>query len=216
MEWFKKHKKFCIIFTLVILLLPVFFHFFVFENSFASKVSNDGWAGFFGGYIGAIIGALTTLIAITIEIEHNKNEKYIDEIISMRPYLYINKVSAVHTGGKLKVTLTIQNLGLHAACGIRVLENDQDDTENAVIYGNRFAIAANKEFTIDFCMNLDKTEYYFFDYKDIGDNFYRQEFRAVYNDHHGIKLPEHFIALEPELIQTKKEREEKIKRIRIK
>lgn len=216
MEWFKKHKLFCLIFVLLILLTPIILHFLIFENSFPSKVSNDGWADFFGGYIGALIGALVTLIAISIEIEHNKCEKQKDEIMAIRPYLYINKVSPVSNGKEVDVTLTIQNLGLQAACGITMLENDQDDSEPKTVYSKRFAIAANAETEIKVTLNLNKTESYFFDFKDIGDNFYRQRVGSVCKDHHGIKLPEHFIAFEPQLIQTKKEREEKFERIRIK
>lgn len=216
MEWFRRHKRFCIVVVLVILLMPILLHFLIFENSFPSKVSNDGWADFFGGYIGALIGALVTFIAISIEIEHNKNEKQKDEIMAIRPYLYINKVVPVSNGSKVDVTLTIQNLGLQAACGIIMLEDDQDDTGNETVYKKRFAIAANKETEIKVSLDLNKTESYFFDFKDIGDNFYRQRVGAVCKDTHGIKLPEHFVAFEPKLIQTKKEREEKFERIRTK
>ena len=216
MEWFKKHKQFCITVVLLILLLPILLHFLIFENSFPSKVSNDGWADFFGGYIGALIGALVTFIAISIEIEHNKFEKRKDEIMSIRPYLYINNVSPVSNGVKTDVTLTIQNLGFQAACGITMLESDQDDTKNEIVYNKRFAIAANSETEIKVSLDLNKTERYIFDFNDIEDNFYSQEVEAVCKDYHGVKLPEHFVAFEPQLIQTKKEREEKFERIRIK
>ena len=90
MEWVKRHKWFFIAFILIVILTPFILHFLVFENSYPSSVSNDVWAGFFGGYIGAVIVAIATIIAITIEIEHNKSEKQKEEILSVRPYLYIN------------------------------------------------------------------------------------------------------------------------------
>ena len=216
MEWIKKHKLFFIFFVLIVILTPFILHFLIFENTFPSKVSNDGWAGFFGGYIGAIIGAFATVIAITIEIEHNKKEKYDDHIMSMRPYLCVNVNGVSYSGGKVVATLTIQNLGLQAACGIQMLEFDQDDTENASVYNKRFSLAANGKTTIEVKIDLNKTEDYLFDFKDVGDNFYRQKISASCHEPYGFKSPEYFISFEPVLLQTKKEREEKFERIRIK
>lgn len=47
----------------------------VFENSVYSPVSNDGWAGFFGSYIGSIIGAIG--IAATLVFSKTENDRII-------------------------------------------------------------------------------------------------------------------------------------------
>lgn len=213
MKWFKNHKNFCIIFVSLIIFIPIIMHFVIFENSFPSKVSNDGWADFFGGYIGSIIGALATIIAISIEIEHNKSERYKEEVKSIRPYLNISNFVPVHNGNNLEITLTIENLGFQAACEVRIIENDQDDFEEKIIYNKYFAVAPNKEKEIVVTVNLNKTEDYFFEFYDIGYNLYRQEFRTSCKEVHGIKLPERYIILKPEIIQTKKERDKKFGRI---
>lgn len=43
------------------------FQYIIFNNGIISNVSNDGWAGFFGGYIGSIIGAFATIKEIVME-----------------------------------------------------------------------------------------------------------------------------------------------------
>lgn len=212
MEWIKNHKKALIFFTLIIIAIPFLLQFLIFENNYPSKVSNDGWSGFFGGYIGAIIGALATIIAISIEIEHNKYEKQKDEIVSVRPYLYINDVFSSRIGKTCSLTLKIQNLGLQAACSIKIFEHNQDHSSPEDIYNSPFAIATNAYAEVELEIDLYNTEYYFFEYYDIKENLYRQEFRAVVMEGIGYKKLDHFIMLEPKLIQTKKERDEKMNR----
>jgi len=214
-SWIKKRKKVLIIFIIVVIIIPFLFHFFIFENSFPSNVSNDGWAGFFGGYIGAIIGAISTIIAISIEIEHNKLEKQKDEIASVRPYLYINKLFPSNISKKCTITLTIQNLGIQAACSIRIFEHNQDLPKPVVIYDSRFAIASNQKIELELEMDFNNTEYYYFEYYDIKDNLYQQEFRAVLKNFTDYKEPDHFIMFEPQMIQTKKERKEKLDNMRV-
>ena len=114
------------------------------------------------------------------------------------------------------MNLGIQNLGLQAACSIRIFDNNQDLADPIVLYNSRFAVAANKELELTVEMDFNNSEYYFFEYYDIKGNLYRQEFRAVIKEDTGYKSPDHFIMLEPVMIQTKKEREEKFERIKIK
>lgn len=54
--------KFLILILIVAVIIPIALEFVVFRNRIYSSVSNEGWAGFLGGYIGALIGAFTTYI----------------------------------------------------------------------------------------------------------------------------------------------------------
>ena len=84
-----KHKKISISFTIIFLiLLPLILDLFVFNNNIYSKASNDGWASFFGSYLGGIFGGIATLAAVLISIketrdiqkENDKANKAKDEI----------------------------------------------------------------------------------------------------------------------------------------
>ncbi|HIZ12408.1 MAG TPA: hypothetical protein H9817_00560 [Candidatus Mediterraneibacter stercorigallinarum] len=63
----KPYLRWGIIILLIITLIPVFLQYIIFNNGIISNVSNDGWAGFFGGYIGSIIGAFATIKEIVME-----------------------------------------------------------------------------------------------------------------------------------------------------
>ena len=63
----KPYLRWGIIILLIITLIPVFLQYIIFNNGIIPNVSNDGWAGFFGGYIGSIIGAFATIKEIVME-----------------------------------------------------------------------------------------------------------------------------------------------------
>lgn len=63
----KPYLRWGIIILLIITLIPVFLQYIIFNNGIISNVSNDGWAEFFGGYIGSIIGAFATIKEIVME-----------------------------------------------------------------------------------------------------------------------------------------------------
>ena len=63
----KPYLRWGIIILLIITLIPVYLQYIIFNNGIISNVSNDGWAGFFGGYIGSIIGAFATIKEIVME-----------------------------------------------------------------------------------------------------------------------------------------------------
>lgn len=60
-------KKY-IVGVIVAIGIPLILEFCIFSNNFASRVSNDGWASFFGGYIGGI----ATLLAVFLTIDDNR------------------------------------------------------------------------------------------------------------------------------------------------
>ena len=69
----KPYLRWGIIILLIITLIPVFLQYIIFNNGIISNVSNDGWAGFFGGYIGSIIGAFATIKEIVMESAFQPN-----------------------------------------------------------------------------------------------------------------------------------------------
>lgn len=65
-----------IILTLAITVItPVALQYCIIENDFPSKASNDGWASFFGSYLGGVFGGIATLVAVILTIHFNQKEQ---------------------------------------------------------------------------------------------------------------------------------------------
>ena len=74
-------KRIIIVYVGLGIMIPVILKYAVFENTAYSLLSNEGWAGFLGSYVGGVFGGLGTLIAMymtirqTIDIqEENKKD----------------------------------------------------------------------------------------------------------------------------------------------
>lgn len=208
MKWFARHRKTLVIVIIVVIIVPLALENLIFSNSNPSKVSNDGWAGFFGGYIGAIIGAVTTLGAILLEQKYNEEKRFEDEIKTIRPYLCIQDYSQELCGDRtIDLILTIQNVGFHAACDIYLYDNDQDDSQHTSLYHNHLTLAANGQKAIKVKIDLYKSEYYEFVFYDIRGDKYTQELRMAGSCDSSSKRVVSCNTLEPELIMTKEDRE---------
>lgn len=73
----KKNRKIGIfLLSIIFFLIPLFLNNFIFENNYISKVSNDGWASFFGSYIGGVIGGIGTLVAMYITLKQTQKQIY--------------------------------------------------------------------------------------------------------------------------------------------
>lgn len=72
MEFLKKNKKFIAWALLVTLVIIPFFIQLLINWDTMNKGSDDGWLGFWGGYLGSIIGVVGTLIAIQIQLSNEK------------------------------------------------------------------------------------------------------------------------------------------------
>ena len=75
----KTKRQYVLWFVLIIALIigiPIFLQYKVFGNSIPSNPSNDGWAGFFGSYLGGILGGCATLagVVFTIRKTHEESE----------------------------------------------------------------------------------------------------------------------------------------------
>ena len=74
-------KYLWILATLLIIILPVVLECFIFSNEYFSKVTNDGWASFFGSYFGGVLGGTGTLVALLISTNQtDKIQKCNEEI----------------------------------------------------------------------------------------------------------------------------------------
>ncbi|OTO37590.1 hypothetical protein A5871_002157, partial [Enterococcus sp. 2F9_DIV0599] len=72
MEFLKKNKKFvawALLVTLV--LIPLFIQVLINWDTM-NNGSDDGWLGFWGGYLGSIIGVVGALIVIQIQLSNDK------------------------------------------------------------------------------------------------------------------------------------------------
>lgn len=208
MKWIKNHKILVIIVLLLIMLIPMLLNELLFNNDYPSRVSNDGWAGFFGGYIGAIIGAVMTIAAVLIEIKNNERIRFKDELRTIRPYLCIQNCF-IQTQHDLTtdLVLTVENVGFHAACDIYLYDGDMDETDPCALYKDHLTLAANNQKEITVSVNLYKSERYKFRYYDIRGDKYEQDlvFEVSYDDPRSIVS---FGTLEPKLLLTKEERNE--------
>ena len=74
----EKYKKIIIILIilLLILLIPLILDQYIFNNTYWTKVSYDGWASFFGSYIGGVIGGVGTLIAMYITLKQTQKQLF--------------------------------------------------------------------------------------------------------------------------------------------
>ena len=83
MKFYLNWKHF-IALGIVVLLIPILLQYIVFANSIISNTSNDGWASFFGSYIGSILGGGMTLVAVLISIQESKRIQYENEKLQKR------------------------------------------------------------------------------------------------------------------------------------
>lgn len=195
-----KKIKFRKIKNIIILLLiicaagvPLFIQFVVFRNNLVTGASKDGWAGFFGSYLGAIIGALTTLAALSIEIQHSEASRKREEILNIRPYLYLKVNESTESGTKTRIKGEIRNIGLHSACDVYIYESGNHPDASGT-WTRHNAISINGAEEIDKEFDLAKTVNYKFTYYDLKSNMYEQEF-------HYDAPSQSFYSLEPKLIK---------------
>lgn len=70
----KKIILFIVLFFAVIICLPLIINEVIFENSYITKVSYDGWASFLGSYIGGVVGGIVTLITMVTTVKQTQQQ----------------------------------------------------------------------------------------------------------------------------------------------
>jgi hypothetical protein len=175
---FNKRKSFIWLLVFIFLIAaPI-----ILEFSLSSKYKNllqfsDGWLGLFGSYFGAIIGAMTTLIAVSIQIKDNTKNRLQDQILNIRPYLHMKVLACEPEGDRTKIVAEIENMGLHSACDIWIYEVDDDHPDsNKYLFSHGSACAGEGE-KVELLFDFQKTCYYKFSFYDLKSNRYEQEFR---------------------------------------
>lgn len=66
----KQSLCFLVVYAILAVITPIVLRYTVFENSAYSQLSNEGWAGFFGSYIGGVLGGVGTLLAMYITLKN--------------------------------------------------------------------------------------------------------------------------------------------------
>lgn len=179
-------KRWIVLIIIGIFVVPVILQFFVFNNNFPSKVSNDGWASFFGAYIGAIIGSFATIVAVKLEISNNERIRQEDLIREFRPYLYL-----IPSNEKFAV---LYNFGKFAACDIKgyiVVDGDKK-----LAWNQHFCLDGNSSYEISMKYLSNPEDYYIYEFKDLLGNTYSQIVRYADND-----VQSDFYSEEPQLIR---------------
>lgn len=191
----KEKIKMILPFVILAILVPIIVDAFIFGNSFPSNINNDSWAGFLGSFLGAIIGGGCTCWAVIMQKNYADEQRKIDEIIGIRPYIVAVKPQQVKSGNEVELHFEIQNIGLNSACDIEIYAVNLDWKETRrLIECRRYCLTVNSCVNVCPMFNFGQTGYYEFHYVDLKSNLYYQEFR--YDE-----VSNSFISLEPKRIK---------------
>lgn len=151
---------------------------------------------FFGKFLGAIIGGGCTCWAVIMQKNYAEEQRQIDEIAGIRPYIVAVRHSCVKLGGEIHRSFFIQNIGLISACDIVVYATNPDwGDEEKIIDNGKYCLTVNSSVEVHPKYNFDETTNSEFHYTDLKSNLYYQEFRYD-------KSTKSFISLEPKKIRN--------------
>lgn len=176
-----RNIKYILVVFIAVIAIPILLELVIFRNNFFSPVTNDGWAGFFGGYIGSLIGAFTTYITVNLEIKNNENVRKEEMKTEFKPYLYfrVDEIDAREN----KVYTILSNFGKYAACDIKgyIVTNGNKYLK----WDQHFCLGGNQEFKI-FVPLLTNDEYYIYECKDVLGRKYEQVVRMSEKNENGL------------------------------
>ncbi len=162
-----------------LIIIPLFLDKIIFSNEYVSAVSNDGWAGFFGGYLGALVGAFATIYAVKKQIVYNEQIRKEDEVLNIRPYLSMQDTNYDLHGAGLMIKAKIYNYGKHAACNILILDgqrSNENALEHEIIWAKNSSIGPMGFIEVEFIIKtFDNNKFLFY---DILGNSYTQEIKV--------------------------------------
>ncbi len=187
----KDKVKIIVPFVLLAIVVPIIINWLIFGNSFPSNIDNASWAGFLGSFLGAIIGGGCTCWAVIMQKHYADEQRLIDEIVGIRPYIVAVKPTYVKAGGEIDLHFVIQNIGLNSACDIEIYAiNLEWKDQKKIIDQGKFCLTVNSSVEVNPKFNFAETMYYEFHYMDLKSNLYYQKFR--YDE-----STNSFISLEP-------------------
>lgn len=135
---------------------------------------------FLGSFWGALIGAGCTCWAVIMQKNYADEQRMIDEITGVRPYIVAVHPEYCKVEGKIKLHFAIQNIGLNSACDIMIYAKNYETKQDNEIIQQKFCLTVNSSVEIDAEFDFAETMYYEFRYRDLKSNQYSQEFR--YNE----------------------------------
>lgn len=178
-------------FVLLAIVVPIIIDLLIFGNSFPSNIDNASWASFLGSFLGAIIGGGCTCWAVIMQKHYADEQRLIDEVVGIRPYIVAVKPTYAKSGGKIDLHFAIQNIGLNSACDIEIYAMSLDwEDQRKIIDEGKFCLTVNSSVEVNPKFNFAETMYYEFHYMDLKSNLYYQEFRYDQSTNS-------FISLEP-------------------
>lgn len=146
---------------------------------------------FLGSFLGAIIGGGCTCWAVIMQKQYADEQREIDDIASIRPYIVAIKPSPVTAGGIKSLYFEIQNIGLNSACVIEIYAiNENWEISRKNIEQGKYCLTVNSKQSVKPNFNFAETSVFEFHYMDLKSNLYHQEFR--YDE-----KTNSFISLEP-------------------
>lgn len=183
------------LFILLATVIPIILDVFIFGNSFPSNIDNSSWASFLGSFWGAIIGGGCTCLAVIMQKQYADEQRKIDEIAGIRPYIVAVKPITSKSNGFTDLRFEIQNIGLNSACDIVIyaINQDWEETKKIIEYG-KYCLTVNSSVKVNPQFDFSETGYYEFRYNDLKSNLYIQEFRYDINSNT-------FISLEPKRVR---------------
>lgn len=96
-------------FLLLAIVVPIVIDWLIFGNTFPSNIDNSSWASFLGSFLGAIIGGGCTCWAVVIQKKYGDDQKRIDEVAAIRPYIVAVNPMVKKSSGKIDMHFELQN-----------------------------------------------------------------------------------------------------------
>lgn len=133
-------------FVMVAVVIPIMLDLFIFGNNCPSNIDNNTRASFLGSFLGAIIGGGCTCWAVIMQKIYADEQRRLDEVNSIRPYIVINNPIYSKSGEVIKLRFNLTNIGLNSACGIEMYAIDSSKNGGKEkINDKKYSLAVNKE-----------------------------------------------------------------------
>lgn len=103
-------KKIVFPFVLLAIVIPIIIDLLIFGNSFTSNIDNASQAGFLGSFWEVIIGGGCTCWAVIIQKHYADEQRLIDEIVVISPYIVEVKTICVKSREEMDFNFEIRQL----------------------------------------------------------------------------------------------------------
>lgn len=114
---------FCLVNIAVLLIINILL---VTPNPLLKAETDNDWIGFFGGYLGALIGGLTTFSGVLLTIRYTKEQEAENNRLTVLPYIsadYINNKINKQADSYISFGNTDEGMQQSEVCGNLILSN---------------------------------------------------------------------------------------------